>query len=215
MIKKSLKYLAIIFVNLLILTILLAIWTDKFELEFNDLVRPLEFLKLIGISLLGLILLRFAVSIFRRLKISSVKRKVRISIFLIFIISIYFYVDYGTKIYINRIANNELRNGIIKKIKSLETGLTYGNKAENLTGKEYAEITKIKWFPKLPKDAKNISYSYDYDGFLTDYDFSVSYDLPIHFKVDTMTYENETFSKSRRFEIIGNKKRVTYSELLW
>ena len=51
MIKNSFKYLIIIFVNLSILTILLAIWTDKFELEFNDLVRPIEFLKLIGISI--------------------------------------------------------------------------------------------------------------------------------------------------------------------
>ena len=215
MIKKSLKYLAIIFVNMFVLTILLAIWTDKFELEFNDLVRTIEFLKLIGISILGLILLRLSVSVFRKLKITSSKRKIGISIFLILLISSYFYVDYGVKIYTNRIANYGLRNGIMNKIKPVEMGLAYGNKAENLTGTEYAEITKINWFPKLPKGAENISYSYDYDGFLPDYDFSLSYDLPINSEVETMTYENETFSKSRSFVIIGNKKRVTYSEFLW
>jgi hypothetical protein len=215
MIKKSLKYLAIVFTNLIILTILLAIWTDKFELKFNDLVRPLEFLKLIRISILGLIILRFVVSVFRKLKITSLKRKIGISIFLILLVSSFFYVDYGAKIYTNRIANNELRNGIIKKIKPLEMGLVYGNKAENLTGEEYAEITKIKWFPKLPKSAENISYSYDYDGFLPDYSFSLSYDLPKETKVDTLNYENGTFSKSRNFEIIGNRKRIIYSESQW
>ena len=83
------------------------------------------------------------------------------------------------KIYTNRIVNGELRNKIIEKVKPVEMGLAYGNKAENLTNREYAEITKLKWFPKLPKEAENISYSYDYDGFLPDYDFSLSYDLPL------------------------------------
>ena len=31
-------------------------------------------------------------------------------------------------------------------------------------------------------------------------------------KVGTMEYKNGTFSKSRNFEIIGNRKRVTYSK---
>jgi len=215
MIKKSLKYLVIVFVNFIFLTILLTVWTDQFELYFNDLVRPIEFLKLIGISILGLILLRFAVSIFRTLKIKSINRKIGISILLIFLISGFFYIDYGNKIYTNRFANNELRNGIVKKIKPVENGLAFGNKAEYLTGKEYSEITKLKWFPKLPKSAENISYSYDYDGFLPDYSFLLSYDLPKETKVDTMTYKNGNFSKSRIFEIIDNKKRVTYYEGQW
>lgn len=215
MIQNSLKYLAVVFVNLIILTILLAIWTDKFELEFNNFVRPIEFLKLIGISILGLILLRLEVLIFRRLKISSIKRKIGISIFVIFLVSSYFYVGYGTKIYTNRIVNSKLRSGIIKKIEPIEMELAYGNKAENLTGKEYAEITKIKWFPKIPESAENISFTYDYDGFLPDYSFSLSYDLPKETEVDTMEYENGTFSKSQFLEIIGNKKRVTYSERQW
>ncbi|WP_298321248.1 hypothetical protein [uncultured Aquimarina sp.] len=215
MIKKSIKYLVIIFINLIILTSLLAIWTDKFELEFNSWVRPIEFLKLIGISILGLISLRVLVKVFRKLKVSSVKRRIGISICLILFISSFSYIDYGLKIYRNRIVNNELRNEIVKKIKPVEFGLANGNRAENLTGNEYAEITKIKWFPKLPKEAENISYSYDYDGFLPDYSFSLSYDLPKEMKVDTMSYKDGTFSKRRNFEIIGNKKRVTYSEGQW
>ena len=78
MFKKSLKYLIIVFVNLILLTILLTIWTDKLELQFNDSVRPIEFLKLIGITILGIAILGNVVSVFRKLKINSVKRKIRI-----------------------------------------------------------------------------------------------------------------------------------------
>lgn len=215
MIKKSSKYLAIVFGNLIILTTLLAIWTDKFELEFNDLVRPIEFLKLIGISILGLIFLRLTVFIFIKLKVSSVKRKIEISIILILLVSSYFYVDYGMKIYFNRIVNKELHDGIVKKIKPMEVEFPYGNKAENLTSKEYAEITKVTWFPKLPKNAENISYSYVYEGFLPDYDFSLTYNLPKEIRIDTMSYKDRTFSKSRNFEIIGKIKRETYYEGQW
>ena len=101
MFKKSLKYLIIVFVNLILLTILLTIWTDKLELQFNDSVRPIEFLKLIGITILGIAILGNVVSAFRKLKIKSVKRKIRISTILILLISSYFYVDYSMKIYTN------------------------------------------------------------------------------------------------------------------
>jgi len=215
MLKKSLKYIAVVLVNFIVLSILLTLWTDKFELFFNDWVRVFEFLKLIGLSIFGLIVLRFAVSVFRSLKIKSRKRKIGISIGLILVISSYFYVDYGTKIYYNRFVNSTLRNSVTKKVKPVEYGLSYGNQGERLTGKEYEEITKLKWFPKLSKHAENISYSYNYDGFLPDYDFSLSYDLPKEMAVDTMHYEDDTFSKSRTFEVIGDKKRVTYYEGQW
>ncbi len=213
MFKKSLKYLIIIFVNLILLTIFLTIWTDELELQFNDLVRPIEFLKLIGITILGLAILGNVSSVFRKLKINSVKRKIRISTILILLISSYFYVDYSMKIYTNRFTNGEVRNGIMKKISPVENGLGMGTKGENLTEKEYSEITKISWFQKAPKNAENISYEYDYEAFLPDYSFSLSYDLPKETKVDILNYVNDSFSKKRSFEIIENKIRVTYHEL--
>ena len=83
---------------------------------------------------------------------------------------------------------------------------------ENLTFKEYETITKIYWFPKLPVEAENINYTYSYDGFLPDYSFELIYDLPQQMKVDTIKYQNGDFSKNQSVEIIGNKKRVSYSE---
>lgn len=216
MLKKSLKYLTVVFVNFLILTFLLSIWTDDFELEYNHLVRPIEFLKIIGISILGLILLRVTTKIIhRKFDINSSRAKIKVSILLILFISSCFYVYYGIKIYKNRYLNKELRYGIMEKVEPVPYGLAYGSQAGNLTRREYLEISRLNWFPNLPKEADSISYSYDYDGFLPDYNFSLSYDLPKEIEVDTMTYKNRQFSKGRNFEIIDNKKRVHYYEWEW
>lgn len=213
MLKKYLKYLIITFINFSILTFLLSIWTDDFELEFNNLVRPIEFLKIIGISILSLIFLRITVQkIYKRFDIQSLKEKFLISTLLILLISIFLYIDYGIKIYKNRFLDKELRDSIVKKIEPVSYGLAYGNQAQNLTQREYIEISKSNWFPDLPKNAKNISYSYNYDGVLPDYSFSLSYDLPKEIDVDTMSYKSKQFSKGQSFEIIGNKKRVYYYE---
>ena len=187
---------------------------DKFDDEFNGGSFYLESLKLIGLSIIGIISLRIAILIFRKRNIKSTLKRFGISILIILCISGYFYFTYGKKIYHNQFLNKDLRNSIVNKIIPYE-GSWFGNKAENLTEREYIEITKVKWFPELPKGAQNISYDYEYEGFLPDYSFSISYDLPLNSKVETMDYENETFSKSRTFEIIENKKRVTYSEGSW
>ena len=81
-----------------------------------------------------------------------------------------------------------------------------------MTNKEYQKITEINWFPKLPIEATNIEYDYQYDGFLPDYSFSLSYDLPQEINVDTINYKSEDFTKFQTFEILNNKKRVTYIE---
>jgi hypothetical protein len=203
----------VITINLVLLTIMLAIWTDKLELEFNDLVRPIEFLKLIGISILGLIILASSVSFFRKYKINSMKKRIKISVILMLVTSLYFYVDYSIKIYTNRVSNSELRNGIMEKVSPIENGLGFGSKANNLNIKEYSEITKVNWFKKIPSIAENIDYRYSYEGFLPDYSFSISYDLPKESQVDTLNFVDGSFSKKQSFKVVGNKVRVTYYEL--
>ena len=121
------------------------------------------------------------------------------------------YVDYSIKFVKNVIVNRQFRNEIADKIKPA-TGLTNGTTAENLTIKEYQEIANMKCFPKLPIEATNIMYNYQYDDFLPDYSFSLTYDLPKEMKVDTINYKSGDFSKYQTFEIVDNKKRVTYNE---
>lgn len=211
MFKKSLKYLIVATVNLIFLTVLLAFWTDNLELTFNEWVRPREFLKVIGFSLVSLLAMRILVSFFRNRNITTTSVKIKVAALLTFLISSYLYIDYSTKVISNVIINREFRNQIDNKIKPSHVFIN-GTKGENLTIKEYQQITKMYWFPKLPAEASNIQYSYGYDGFLPDYLFTVTYDLPMQMKVDTIDYQHEDFSKYQSFEIVDNKKRVTYSE---
>ncbi len=68
------------------------------------------------------------------------------------------------------------------------------------------------WFPKLPDEAFNINYTYGYDGFLPDYLFTLTYDLPAQIKVDTINIKKGDFSKYQSFVTVDNIKRVRYSE---
>jgi hypothetical protein len=211
MLKKSLKYLIVVTANLIILTVLLALWTDKLELTFNDWVRPREFLKIVGFSLASLIAIRILVSFFRHKNIIATSLKIKIAALLTFLISSYLYIDYSTKVISNVFVNRQFRSQIADKIKPLKQ-LANGTKADSLTIKEYQQIGEMYWFPKLPIEASNICYNYSYDGFLPDYLFTLTYDLPIQQSVDKINYKKGDFSKSQSFIIVDDKKRVTYSE---
>ena len=212
--KKSLKYFLIAILNLTVLTVLLAGWTDELQRTFHELVRPIEFLKIIGFTTLSLVGMRILVIYFRKKNIQDIKIKWKRAALLTFMISSYLYVNYTIKFVKNAIVNRQFRNQISSKIKP-EHQLAYGSKAEHLTNKEYLEITKITWFPDLPVEASNIAYSYDYDGFLPDYSFTLTYDLPLEMKVDTLKYAKGDFSQSRTFEIIDGVKKMTYTEDEW
>ena len=211
MFKKSFKYILVATVNFILLTVLLALWTDKLELTFNDWVRPREFLKILGFYLVSLIAIRILVSFFRNRNITKTSSKIKVAALVTFLISSYVYIDYSTKVISNVIVNRQFRNQIADKIKPSKK-LANGTRGDSLTIKEYQQITKMYWFPKIPVEALNIQYNCGYDGFLPDYSFTLTYDLPIQFKVDTISYSKGDFSKSQSFEIIDNKKRVTYSE---
>lgn len=206
MIKKSIKYLVIVLINLIILTGLLAYWTDFVELTLNSLVRPIEFLKIIGVTLLSLIGIRIAIHFFRKRNI-SIKKRVQISALITILMSSFLYYSYLKKIYENRIEKRELRRGLAKKIEPAN-GLAYGSKADNLTFAEYQEITRITMFPKLQKSADSISYYYTYDGFLPDYTFNVSYTLPFNTEIDS----TELRYGKIIIDTIGTKRRISYSE---
>jgi len=199
-----------VFVNAILLTILLALWTDKLELTFNDTVRPREFIKIIGFSLTSLIGIRILVSLFRNRNITKKSFKIKTAALLTILISSYLYIDYSSKI-LNVIRNRQLRNQIAEKILP-STGLAYGTKSDNLTIQEYQEIAKLNWFPKLPAEAANIKYTYEYDDFLPDYSFTLTYELPVQMKVDTINYQNGDISRYQTIIIINNIKRITYSE---
>ena len=147
---------------------------------------------------------------FRHKNVTTTGLKIKIAALLTFFVSSYLYIDYSTKVIQNVIVNRQFRNQIANKIKP--TNRLNGTTGENLTVKEYQEITKMYSFPKLPAEASNITYAYEYDGFLPDYLFTVTYDLPLQIKVDTINNKKGEFSKYQSFETISNIKRVTYIE---
>lgn len=211
--KKTVKYFLVAILNLTVLTALLACWTDKLELTFNDIVLPLEFLKILGFTFLSLIGMRLLVFYFKKKNVQEIRTKLKAAALVTLLISSYLYIDYSIKCVKNCIVDRKFRNQIVQKIKQ-EHRLN-GTSAAHLTNKEYVEITKINWFPKLPAEATNIAYYYDYDGFLPDHLFTLTYDLPQEMKVDTFNYKHNEFSQSRTFEMIDGIKRVTYTENEW
>ena len=210
--NDTLKYLIIVGINLIVLSILLAIWTDKLELIFNDLVRPVEFLKIIGFTIVALIGIRILLYYFKKKNSHSTSTRIKTAILLTFMVSSYLYVDYSIRIVNTKIIHREFRNNLADKIQ-VYTEYPNGMRAENLTIQEYDLITEMNWFPKLPQEANNILFNYMYDNFLPDYSFILEYDLPIEIEVDTFHRNEGDFSTSNSFVIMGTKKRVTYNEM--
>ncbi|HBI00300.1 MAG TPA: hypothetical protein PK637_10550 [Flavobacteriales bacterium] len=210
--KKSIKYILIAAINLIVLTALLALWTDKLELLFNDLVRPIEFLKILSFTVLSLLGMRLLVYYFRKKNIQNLSTKMKMAALLTFLTSSYLYIDYSVKLINNKVVNRHFREQITAKIKPVN-GLAHGSTAENLTIEEYHEIANMNWFPKIPLEATQIMYNYQYDGFLPDYSFILVYYLPIEMKVERINHTNGDFSKNQSYEIVGNRKRVVYEEV--
>ena len=210
--KRAFKYLLIVALNLSILTFMLAIWTDSFEMTFNDLVRPIEFLKLLGISCISLIGVRILVGIMRKKNINSVKRRLKYASILTLTVCAYFYVDYSINIFNHQIVESQLRKKIMDKIEPANM-LAYGIKADSLTIEEYDLIVKTNsWYQKIFDNAYNIGFSYTYDGFLPDYSFTLTYDLPLDSDIEEFNYEKGDFTKFQTVDRLTDRLRVNYNK---
>ena len=203
---KNNKSLTTLLVNLILLSGLLVIWADKIERTFNAQVLSIEFFKIIGVNIISFIAIVLIFRLFEKLKIHY-NNWFHIPTILTFILSSFLYIHYIKKIYENRIINGKLRQELALKIKP-SSGLAYGTKAENLTVEEYGQISNLNWFPKVQDNAENIEYIYEYDGFLSDYSFTLSYNLPVESKIDTIEREKGEL----QIERVGNKRRIRYSE---
>ena len=207
----SKKYYLIAFANLAILTLLLVIWTDKLVMLYNGLVLFIEFLKIIGITILSLIGMRILVNYLRKKNIHEIRRKIKYAALLTLIISSLLYIDYSKKIIQNRLLNVKVRERVLVKSKK---GMIrdLGNYVNNLSYEEYHEISKINWYPDIPKSAEKISFSYHCRGFQGDYSFSLTYEVPASEKIDEFEYEKDQFYKNNKVEVIGKRKKVTYEQ---
>jgi hypothetical protein len=206
LLKQSFRYFLIAILNLTALTILLALWTDRLELIVNEGVRPFEFLKIIAFTIASLVVIRLAVFFFRKRTISDVKTKMKVASLLTLLTTSYLYFDYSGKLFNNRIINGLVREQAAAKLKSANGN---GIRADNLTIQEYQQVSK---FPKLPIQATNINYAFEYDGFLPDYYLEVKYSIPKQVKVDTMYFQQGEFTRSQIVDTTDDKLKVTYTE---
>jgi hypothetical protein len=211
MIRKSFKYLLIAFVNAIILTLLLALWTDELELKLNEGVRFFGFLKIIGFTVAALVGMRMLVSYFRNINATGVRYKMKMCILVTFLISSYLYISYSSKAIKNVMIDGKFRREIAGKINA--TLNLHSGTGDNLSMKEYKEVIKIFKLPKLPGEAANISYKYYYDGFLPDYSIELTYDMPLSAAIDIIDYTKGDFSKYQSYETLTDKKRVTFEEI--
>ena len=211
MIKKSLKYFLVAGVNAFILTIFLVIWTDKLVILYHSWTRPIEFLKIIGITLLCLIGMRILVDFQRKRKIEDKKRKIIFAAILTFVISSYFYVTYSIKV--TNVLFNSTRRSLSEKV--IETDGLNSSQGDNLTYKEYQELRRITKFVQLPETASNISYAFQYDGFLPDFGLDITYEVPLTTEIkEEHIDEGYDFSLDQTFKIENGRKIVTYSEVV-
>ncbi|WP_196888778.1 hypothetical protein [Aureivirga sp. CE67] len=209
--KKSFKYLLIVFINFIILYFLFYLSLDAITLKFSSGFSELfELLKLVGISIITLLFLRILIFWFESLKINSLKSRVLFSIVLTLLISSKFYYSYSKDI-LYRITSEKrtIINSATSKINEHVGGLTFGYKVEKLTIGEYQEIINIKDFPKIQKMAKDISFLYTYDGFLPDYTFKLSYKIPLNVKLDSTEFRHGKIT----LDTINKNVEVNYLEI--
>jgi len=210
---RSIKYLTIVLANGVILTLLLALWTDALQLRFDDFVRPLEFLKILGFSTLSLVIVWLYSRALRKKGIVGLRTKLSGAIILTLLTSSYLYVGYTQRVISNVLINGSFRAQIATKIKP-GGNLANGSHAKGLTGIEYQLVARLAGFPSLPPTADNIGYSFGYDGFLPDYSLTLTYDVPPGTPIREYNKTNGRYSTYQSATLINTVKRVSYSESL-
>jgi hypothetical protein len=207
---SSRKYLAVVTANGLLLTGLLALWTDSLELTFHEFVRPIEFLKVLGISLLAVGAM-FLTTLFWRKRPVKGTTKVLVASLLTVTISSGLYIDYSRRVLHNVILRGQIRTQVAEKI-TPSHGLAHGTRADHLSGNEYREITITTGFPGVPPAATNIRYNYQYDGFLPDYSLDISYDVLITTNISPSQDSSGRYQRYQTIKVAGDHKRVSYHE---
>lgn len=209
MLRKSVKYVLIASVNVCLLLVLSVRGTGDLRLV-GDSSRLAELMEMFFLFCGTLIAMRIMVGTIRKKSIAlSWKRKARYAVLLTLLISGYYYLSYGVNIHDRY--TNAVRQSLASKIESLKM-LDYGSKAEALTYTEYEVLRRWKNFSEISSLAENISYKYSYDGFLPDYIFQLNYEVPLDVEIETINQAQVQFSRSQNFEIVGNRKVVSYSE---
>ncbi len=204
--KRSLKYLVIIVINALLLTVLLHCWADRLFGLLNPGYIKFEMIKIIGLSIGLLFLIAIVITVAKDYGLQKTKSKIILCGLLTVLASLLLYIDYVPKISFDS-QQNQLRNQIAQKQKRLHN-ISNSYSWSNLDYNEYTQITNSKWFPKIQNEASNITINYLYDGFLPDYSFFLEYSLPLRVALDSTNLNYGTI----HIDTIGQLQQIEYNE---
>ncbi len=206
---RSLKYLLIVFANLIILSVLIVLWADPLQIRISQWQVAKGVLYILTVTFLSMIGIRILVAIFRRRHI-EIRKRIRISVIFTLLISSWLYFGYSIKAINNRIIYRNARSLALLKIRENNIPGSSGFYAQNLTWDEYQQIAKIKGFKKVPKDASDIHISYTISGMQGDYQFDLEYHLPVGSKVDEIEYIVGDIIERQIMEETPEKVKVIY-----
>jgi hypothetical protein len=209
-IYSSLKYVGVAAANVVLLTGMLALWTDPLELTFHELVRPVEFLKVLGVSSLALLVM-FLLAFFLKRRSVKTGTKVVVASLLTMVISSGLYVTYSRRVLHNVMIQGRLRAQVAGKIRPSH-GLANGTKADHLSFDEYGEVARTAGFPDIPPAASDIKYDFQYDGFLPDYSLDITYEVPKATKISSSEDSTSRYTRYQTVEVADDNKRVSYHE---
>lgn len=206
---RSLKYLLIVFANLIILSGLLALWADPLQIRISEWPVAIGVLYILTGTFLSLIGIRILVVIFRRRSI-EIRKRIRISVVFTLLISSWLYVGYTIKAVNNRIINRNTRQLALLKIRDNNIPYGSGFYAQNLTWSEYHQIAKIKGFKKVPMGAWDINIDYTISGMPGDFVFNLVYCLPSGLEVEEIDLIFDDIIERQEYKKTSEITFVTY-----
>ena len=176
---------------------------DKIEQATNSLFA--QFFLIFCISIFCLIGIRLLLYVLNRSNPSPEleTKKIRYSILVTLLISNWMYGSYSIEI-VDQVFN-ENRRYVRDKIE-IKNGYPEGSIGENLTGGEFNELAKRNWFPSIDESARNVSYTYTHDGFLPDYGFHLTYEVPESVEIEVILDTNGTYNKTQTFTLVRGHK---------
>jgi hypothetical protein len=211
MLKRSIKYLVIVFINAVALYLYLSYWPDKFDHDYGPFLYVLgEYLKIFAVSFIGLGLMRLlSYLIGRKTDERKIFLKTTLSVLVILALSTPLYWDYYNK-HLERV-EDLLRQQLLSKISDGDF-LAMGSRGSGLTRKEYSKLIELAGFPKIHETASQISYAHYFDGFLPDFLLKLEYVVPDTVKIDTVTINKPQYHKTIKTFSHAEGQKVVYEE---
>lgn len=210
-IKKSLKYIAIASINLVLIWCLTWLTLDDLHDHFTSGYFSFSYLPDAFLFAVTLLVMKF-LSIWINNKRPNwlTKRKILYASAWTILISAYVYFGLLSTLVQHHIIQD--RDWVETKFQGGSEHFFNGGSGAGLAYSEYQVLVEEYSFRSIPAEARNISFSYWYEGFLPDFSISLTYDLPADYDVKPLDVEEDQYERSRVWSIEDGVLRVRENE---